>query len=73
MAAGGAEHAEPLESRQILLERIVDPPQELVWTAWTDPRQVMAATTTPWQHPMVAPCGANSCFARSCHPSDWCI
>jgi uncharacterized protein YndB with AHSA1/START domain len=41
MAAGNASPVEPLEARQILIDRIVDAPRELVWKAWTDPTQVI--------------------------------
>jgi uncharacterized protein YndB with AHSA1/START domain len=37
MAARKDSPAEPASNRQIVIERIVDAPRELVWRAWTDP------------------------------------
>jgi uncharacterized protein YndB with AHSA1/START domain len=41
MAARNASPSEPLEARQILIDRILDAPRERVWQAWTDPTQVI--------------------------------
>ncbi|HXZ13760.1 MAG TPA: SRPBCC family protein [Candidatus Sulfotelmatobacter sp.] len=40
MAEKGTATAEKISSREIVLTRIFDAPRELVWNAWTDPKQV---------------------------------
>ena len=75
MVAKRDNRSEPITEREVLIERIVDAPREMVWKAWTDPRQVVqwwgptGFTTTIeqmdvrpgglWQYVMHGPDGTN--------------
>jgi uncharacterized protein YndB with AHSA1/START domain len=75
MVAKRDNRSEPITEREVLIERIVDAPREMVWKAWTDPRQVVqwwgptGFTTTieqmdvrpggVWQYVMHGPDGTN--------------
>jgi uncharacterized protein YndB with AHSA1/START domain len=41
MVAKRDNRSEPIAEREVLIERIVDAPREMVWKAWTDPKQVV--------------------------------
>ena len=41
MAARRNSAEEPVADRQLLIERIIQAPPEVVWQAWTDPKQIV--------------------------------
>ena len=70
-----AAHAENLADREIVITRVFDAPRELIWNAWTDPKQIVqwwgprGFTTTihemdvkpggVWRHTMHGPDGTD--------------